>query len=69
MNRAIPVLFWAASASGNSGFSSHIFVFYFLPFVLAVYYALARAPQRWRNLWLILTGYTLYGGRNPDSCH
>ncbi|MFZ1218231.1 MAG: MBOAT family protein [Chthoniobacterales bacterium] len=46
-------------------FSSHIFVYYFLPLALLGYYALARAPQRWRNFWLILTGYTFYGWAEP----
>ncbi len=49
-------------------FSSHIFVYYFLPFTLAVYYALyAWRPQRQRlrNLWLVLTGYTFYGWAGP----
>src|SRR5947209_5226775 len=46
-------------------FSSHIFVYYFLPLALLGYYLLARAPQRWRNFWLILTGYTFYGWAEP----
>ena len=46
-------------------FSSHIFVFYFLPLALVLYYALYRAPQRWRNLSLIFLGYTFYGWANP----
>ena len=46
-------------------FSSHIFIYYFLPAALLGYYALANAPQRWRNLWLILTGYTFYGWAEP----
>ena len=46
-------------------FSSHIFVYYFLPLALLGYYALSRAPQRWRNSWLILTGYTFYGWAEP----
>ncbi len=46
-------------------FSSHIFIYYFLPGALLGYYALARAPQRWRNFWLILTGYTFYGWAEP----
>ncbi|MDQ2659733.1 MAG: MBOAT family protein [Verrucomicrobiota bacterium] len=46
-------------------FSSHIFIFYFLPLALLGYYALAGAPQRWRNFWLILTGYTFYGWAEP----
>jgi alginate O-acetyltransferase complex protein AlgI len=46
-------------------FSSHIFIYYFLPGALLGYYALAKAPQRWRNFWLILTGYTFYGWAEP----
>ncbi len=46
-------------------FSSHIFIFYFLPLALLGYYALAWAPQRWRNFWLILTGYVFYGWAEP----
>jgi alginate O-acetyltransferase complex protein AlgI len=46
-------------------FSSHIFIFYFLPLALLGYYALAKAPQRWRNFWLILTGYAFYGWAEP----
>ncbi|HMJ07008.1 MAG TPA: MBOAT family protein [Chthoniobacterales bacterium] len=46
-------------------FSSHTFIFYFLPIALAGYYALAGAPQRWRNFWLILTGYIFYGWAEP----
>ena len=46
-------------------FSSHIFLFYFLPAALGLYYALHRCPQRWRNVVLILTGYTFYGWAEP----
>ena len=46
-------------------FSSHIFIYYFLPFALLVYYALFRARQRWRNAWLIVAGYTFYGWAEP----
>jgi alginate O-acetyltransferase complex protein AlgI len=46
-------------------FSSHIFVYYFLPLALLGYYAFSRAPQRWRNAWLVLTGYTFYGWAEP----
>ncbi|MFN2621497.1 MAG: MBOAT family protein [Chthoniobacterales bacterium] len=46
-------------------FSSHIFVYYFLPIALLGYYALWRARQRWRNGWLILTGYIFYGWAEP----
>jgi alginate O-acetyltransferase complex protein AlgI len=46
-------------------FSSHIFIFYFLPFALSGYYILAGRAQRWRNLWLIFTGYIFYGWAEP----
>ena len=46
-------------------FSSHAFIFYFLPLALLGYYALAWAPQRYRNLWLVLTGYVFYGWAEP----
>jgi alginate O-acetyltransferase complex protein AlgI len=46
-------------------FSSHLFLFYFLPLALLVYYALARAPQRWRNFVLIVFGYAFYGWAEP----
>ncbi|HEV7404671.1 MAG TPA: MBOAT family protein [Chthoniobacteraceae bacterium] len=46
-------------------FSSHIFIYYFLPVMLLGYYALYRAPQRWRNFWLIVTGYLFYGWAEP----
>lgn len=43
-------------------FSSHIFLFYFLPLFLAVYFLL---PCRRRNLWLTLASYVFYGWSNP----
>ena len=43
-------------------FSSPIFLFYFLPLVLAVYYLL---PGRGRHLWLCLCSYAFYGWANP----
>ena len=46
-------------------FSSTIFIYYFLPFALLGYYGLWRAPLRWRNLWLIITGYIFYGWAGP----
>jgi alginate O-acetyltransferase complex protein AlgI len=46
-------------------FSSHIFIWYFLPFTLLGYYALWLAPQRWRNFWLVVTGYIFYGWAGP----
>ena len=46
-------------------FSSHLFLFYFLPLSLAGYYLLAGASTRIRNLWLVLTGYVFYGWAEP----
>jgi alginate O-acetyltransferase complex protein AlgI len=56
-------------------FTTHIFVFYFLPLTLAVYYALpvvirgvggnTEAESRARNLWLLLMSYVFYGWWNP----
>jgi alginate O-acetyltransferase complex protein AlgI len=46
-------------------FSSYIFIWYFLPAALFGYYALGLAPQRCRNLWLVLTGYLFYGWAEP----
>ena len=43
-------------------FSSHLFVYYFLPATLLVYYAL---PRRGRHLWLTLASYLFYGWANP----
>src|SRR5947199_167363 len=46
-------------------FSSHIFLFYFVPLALAVYFALSPASQRARNLSLAILGYLFYGWANP----
>jgi len=43
-------------------FSSHLFVFYFLPLALAVYYVL---PRRTRHLGLTVLSYGFYGWANP----
>jgi alginate O-acetyltransferase complex protein AlgI len=43
-------------------FSSHIFVFYFLPLCLALYYLL---PYRFRNLFLTFASYAFYGWWKP----
>lgn len=45
-------------------FTSYVFVFYFLPLVLAGYYALP-ARSRCRNGWLLVTSYVFYGWWNP----
>jgi alginate O-acetyltransferase complex protein AlgI len=45
-------------------FSSHVFIFYFLPVVLLVYYLLL--PFRWpRHFSLTLLSYVFYGWANP----
>jgi alginate O-acetyltransferase complex protein AlgI len=43
-------------------FTTHIFVFYFLPLFLLVYYAL---PNRWRNAWITVASYIFYGWWEP----
>ena len=43
-------------------FTSHIFVYYFLPLLLLVYYNL---PYRWRNAFLTAMSYVFYGWWNP----
>ena len=46
-------------------FSSHLFVFGFLPLALAVYYLL---PRRGRHLALTLLSYLFYGWTSPAFC-
>ena len=43
-------------------FTSHVFLFYFLPLVLAVYYAL---PFRARTALIAFSSYVFYGWANP----
>jgi alginate O-acetyltransferase complex protein AlgI len=43
-------------------FTTHIFVFYFLPLFLLVYYTL---PRGWRNPWITLGSYVFYGWWQP----
>ncbi|MCI0537260.1 MAG: MBOAT family protein [Verrucomicrobiales bacterium] len=43
-------------------FTTHIFLFYFLPLFLAVYFSLPRA---WRNLWITVASYVFYGWWEP----
>jgi len=43
-------------------FTTHIFIFYFLPLFLLVYFNL---PYRWRNLWITLASYVFYGWWQP----
>jgi len=43
-------------------FSSHIFLFYFLPLVLCAYYVL---PFRARTAWIAVSSYVFYGWANP----
>ena len=48
-------------------FSSHIFLFYFLPLFLLVYYALylGRARVQWLNLFITVASYVFYGWFEP----
>lgn len=43
-------------------FSSYLFVFYFLPIVLLIYYI---SPKQWRHAFLTLASYIFYGWANP----
>jgi len=43
-------------------FTTHIFVFYFLPLFLLVYFNL---PYRWRNFWITAASYVFYGWWQP----
>jgi len=43
-------------------FSSHIFLFWFLPIALLLYYVV---PKSWRSLTLTLQSYVFYGWWNP----
>jgi alginate O-acetyltransferase complex protein AlgI len=43
-------------------FTTQIFVFYFLPLFLLVYYQL---PRGWRNAWITLGSYVFYGWWEP----
>lgn len=44
-------------------FSSHIFLFYFLPLALALYFIVGR---KWKNAILTLTSYVFYGWGEPS---
>ena len=46
-------------------FSSYLFLFFFLPTVLACYYAV---PRKWKHLILTLFSYLFYGWANPYFC-
>lgn len=43
-------------------FSSHLFIFYFLPAVLVLYYLM---PRRGKHLFLTVASYVFYGWANP----
>ena len=43
-------------------FSSLLFLFFYLPVTLAVYYL---SPPRWRNLWLFIVNLVFYGWGEP----
>jgi len=46
-------------------FTSHIFVFYFLPLLLVVYYLIPQKFLPLRNVFLVLAGYVFYAWLNP----
>jgi alginate O-acetyltransferase complex protein AlgI len=46
-------------------FSSHLFLFYFLPFALLLYYA---SPRPLRHLTLLILSYVFYGWADPRFC-
>jgi len=56
---------WLMFACARVVFSSHLFVFYFLPLSLLLYYA---APKSWRMGVLALSGYAFYASWNPWFC-
>jgi alginate O-acetyltransferase complex protein AlgI len=43
-------------------FTTYIFIFYFLPLFLAIYFS---SPRRWHNLWITLASYIFYGWWEP----
>ena len=43
-------------------FSSLLFLFVYLPVVLAIYYVI---PRKWRNLWLFIANLVFYGWGEP----
>jgi alginate O-acetyltransferase complex protein AlgI len=43
-------------------FTTHIFIFYFLPLFLLIYFNL---PYLWRNLWITAASYVFYGWWEP----
>ena len=43
-------------------FTSHVFLFYFLPLVLGIYYLL---PFRARTAFIAVSSYVFYGWANP----
>jgi alginate O-acetyltransferase complex protein AlgI len=51
-----------SASLGAMVFSSHLFVYWFLPAALLVYYV---APRRLRHLVLTLSSYVFYGWANP----
>ncbi|RSK24098.1 hypothetical protein [Hymenobacter metallilatus] len=48
-------------------FNSYIFLFFFLPILLLVYYGLLKTIKA-RNAWLTLMSYVFYGWWNPVFC-
>lgn len=46
-------------------FSSIIFLFYFLPITVAVYFLIPKSRLNWRNIWLLMASLFFYGWGEP----
>lgn len=46
-------------------FSSIIFLFYFLPITVAIYFLIPKSRLNWRNIWLLIASLFFYGWGEP----
>lgn len=46
-------------------FSSIVFMFYFLPITIGVYYLIPRSKLSWRNIWLLIASLFFYSWGEP----
>lgn len=46
-------------------FSSIVFMFYFLPITIGVYYLIPKSKLSWRNIWLLLASLFFYSWGEP----
>src|SRR5262245_32275531 len=49
-------------------FAAFVFLFWFLPCFLAVYYLPLPLPIRARNVWMIAASFCFYGWWRPHYC-